>query len=41
MNRFGTDFFDLAAGPAFAIQVGFAVLFVAATVVLLRRSLRA
>src|SRR4051812_39891942 len=41
VNRFGDHFFDLAAGPAFAIQAGFAVLFLAATAVLLRRSLRA
>ena len=41
VNRFGEDFFDLAAGPAFAIQAGFAVLFLAATAALLRRSLRA
>ena len=29
VNRFGSDFFDLAAGPAFAIQAGFAILFLA------------
>jgi ABC-type multidrug transport system ATPase subunit len=40
VNRFGTDFFDLAAGPAFAIQVGFAVLFLVATALILRRSLK-
>jgi ABC-type multidrug transport system ATPase subunit len=41
VNRFGEDFFDLAAGPAFAIQAGFAVLFLAGTATLLRRGLRA
>ena len=40
VNRFGSDFFDLAAGPGFAIQAGFAILFIAATVTLLRRSLK-
>ncbi len=40
VNRFGDDFFDLAAAPAFAIQAGFAVLFLAATAAVLRRSLR-
>ena len=40
VNRFGTDFFDLAAGPAFGVQAVFAVVFVAATALLLRRSLR-
>lgn len=40
LNRFGTEFFDLAAGPAFAIQIGFAVVFLTATALLLRRSLK-
>ena len=40
VNRFGGDFFDLAAGPALAIQGGFAILFIAATALLLRRSLK-
>jgi ABC-type multidrug transport system ATPase subunit/ABC-type multidrug transport system permease subunit len=40
VNRFGDHFFDLAAGPAFAIQLGFAVFFLAATAAVLRRSLR-
>ena len=40
VNRFGEDFFDLAAGPALAIQAGFALLFLTATAALLRRSLR-
>jgi ABC transport system ATP-binding/permease protein len=38
--RFGSDFFDLAAGPAFAILGGFAVLFLAGTTILLHRGLR-
>ena len=37
VNRFGTDFFDLAAGPAFAIQCAFLLVFVASTALLLRR----
>ena len=40
VNRFGDGFFDLAAGPAFAIQAGFAVLFLAATAAVLRRSIK-
>ncbi|HYU59321.1 MAG TPA: FHA domain-containing protein [Solirubrobacterales bacterium] len=40
VNRFGSDFFDLAAGAAFAVQAAFAILFLAATALLLRRSLK-
>jgi hypothetical protein len=40
LNRFGSDFFDLAAGPAFAIQAGFAIVFLTSTALILRRSLR-
>jgi ABC-type multidrug transport system ATPase subunit len=40
VNRFGTDFFDLAAGPAFAIQGAFLLVFVTGTAVLLRRRIR-
>ncbi|MDX6580963.1 MAG: transport system ATP-binding/permease protein [Solirubrobacterales bacterium] len=40
VNRFGDHFFDLAAGPAFAVQGGFAVVFLSATALMLRRSLR-
>jgi ABC transport system ATP-binding/permease protein len=41
VNRYGTEFFDLPAGTAFAAQVGFLVLFVGATALLLHRRLRA
>jgi len=41
VNRFGTDFFDVSAGTAFAAQGIFLVGFVAATTLLLRRRLRA
>ena len=37
VNRFGTDFFDLGAAPAFAIQLGFLAVFVGAATLLLRR----
>lgn len=40
VNRFGTDFFDLSAGTSFAVQAGFAFLFLAGTALALRRSLR-
>jgi ABC-type multidrug transport system ATPase subunit len=40
VNRFGENFFDLAAAPAFAIQAGFAILFIAATAWWLRRGPR-
>ena len=37
VNRFGTDFFDLAAGQAFGIQLAFLLVFVTGAAVLLRR----
>ena len=40
VNRFGTHFFDIPVGAAFAAEAIFAVLFVAATALVLRRSLR-
>jgi ABC transport system ATP-binding/permease protein len=40
INRFGSDFFSLATGSAFAILAGFGILFLAATALLLRRGLR-
>jgi ABC-type multidrug transport system ATPase subunit len=41
INRFGTGFFDLSAGPAFAAQAVFLVLFLGGAALLLRRRLRA
>jgi ABC-type multidrug transport system ATPase subunit/pSer/pThr/pTyr-binding forkhead associated (FHA) protein len=41
VNRFGSEFFDLAAGTALAIEIGFLLLFTAGTVLILRRQLRA
>jgi ABC-type multidrug transport system permease subunit len=40
VNRFGTHFFDIYLGAAFAAEAIFTVLFVAATALVLRRSLR-
>ena len=40
VNRFGTHFFDIYTGAAFAAEAIFAVVFVAATALVLRRSLR-
>jgi hypothetical protein len=40
VNRFGTDFFDLGAGSAFAVQGAFAALFLLGMALLLRRRLR-
>jgi hypothetical protein len=41
VNRFGSDFFDLAAGGSLAIEIGFLLLFVSGTAVILHRQLRA
>ena len=41
VNRFGTEFFDLAAGAAIAIEAAFLVVFAGAAALLLRRQLRA
>jgi ABC-type multidrug transport system ATPase subunit/pSer/pThr/pTyr-binding forkhead associated (FHA) protein len=41
INRFGSGFFDLASGVSLAIEIGFLLLFVSGTAVILHRQLRA
>jgi hypothetical protein len=41
VNRFGSDFFDLAPAATLAIEIGFLLLFMAGAAVMLHRQLRA